>query len=75
MPVSSLGFADSLRPEQMTDLRLAASKMTGATRRAFEAAMAFKYGQGNPFGLQPCWDGTVRRWREVWPRSEAGSFV
>jgi hypothetical protein len=40
MPVSSLSFADSLSPEQIADLRLAASKMTGATRRAFEAEMA-----------------------------------
>lgn len=27
------------------------------------------------FGLKPCVDGTVRRWREVWPRSEAVSCV
>jgi hypothetical protein len=57
MPVSSLSFADSLSPEQMTDLRLAASKMTGATRRAFEAEMALKDGQGNPL-----WAETVFGW-------------
>jgi hypothetical protein len=39
MPASSLQFADGLSPEQISDLRVAASKMTGATRRAFEAEM------------------------------------
>jgi hypothetical protein len=34
-------------PEQIADVRLAASKMTGATRRAFEAAMTMKYCGGN----------------------------
>ena len=34
-------------PEQIADVRLAASKMTGATRRAFEAEMAMKYCGGN----------------------------
>ena len=43
MPATRLHFSDSLGPEQITDLRLAASKMTGATRRAFEAEMALKY--------------------------------
>jgi hypothetical protein len=57
MPVSSLYFADSLSPEQIADLRLAASKMTGATRRAFEAEMALKYCQGNPL-----WAETVFGW-------------
>ena len=57
MPVSSLCFADSLSPEQITDLRLAASKMTGATRRAFEADIAFNYCQGNPL-----WAETVFGW-------------
>ena len=57
MPVSSLYFADSLSPEQIADLRLAASKMTGATRRAFEADMALKYCQGNPL-----WAETVFGW-------------
>ena len=50
MPVSNLCVANSLSPEQIADLRLAASKMTGATRRAFEAEMALKYCQGNPLG-------------------------
>ena len=57
MPVPSLYFADSLSPEQIADLRLAASKMTGATRRAFEAEMALKYCQGNPL-----WAETVFGW-------------
>src|SRR5215469_10326666 len=34
-------------PEQIADLRLAASKMTGATRRAFEAEMTLKYCGGD----------------------------
>src|SRR5215468_3398719 len=34
-------------PEQIADVRLAASKMTGATRRAFEAEMTMKYCGGN----------------------------
>jgi hypothetical protein len=34
-------------PEQMADVRLAASKMTGATRRAFEAEMPMQYCGGN----------------------------
>src|SRR5215475_11435583 len=37
-----------LRPSQIADLCLAASKMTGPTRRAFQAEMAVKYCGGNP---------------------------
>ena len=33
--------------EQIADLRLASSKMTGATRRAFQAEMTLKYCAGN----------------------------
>ncbi len=36
-----------LSPEQITDLRQAASKMCGPTRRAFQAEMVLKYCQGN----------------------------
>src|ERR671915_1384440 len=39
--------SESLRPHQIADLRLAASHMTGATRRAFQAEMALKYCDGN----------------------------
>jgi len=35
-------------PSQIADLRLAASNMTGPTRRAFEAEMTLKYWGGNP---------------------------
>jgi hypothetical protein len=35
-------------PSQIADLRLAASNMTGSTRRAFEAEMTLKYCGGNP---------------------------
>jgi Rhodopirellula transposase DDE domain len=45
---STLESHESLRPSQIVDLRLAASKMTGATRRAFQAEMAWKYCGGNP---------------------------
>ncbi len=37
-----------LSPSQIADLRLAASTMTGAHRRAFEAEMTVKYCAGNP---------------------------
>lgn len=57
MLASSLQFADALSPEQISDLRLAASKMTGATRRAFEAEMTLKYCEGNPL-----WAETVFGW-------------
>src|SRR5215831_2724763 len=40
--------AQPLRPSQIADLRLAASKMTGPTRRAFQAEMALKYCEGSP---------------------------
>jgi Rhodopirellula transposase DDE domain len=45
---STLEFHQPLRPSQIADLRLAASKMTGPTRRAFQAEMALKYCGGNP---------------------------
>jgi Rhodopirellula transposase DDE domain len=38
----------SLSPSQIADLRLAASKLTGPKRRAFEAEMTVKYCGGNP---------------------------
>ena len=44
---STLESHQSLRPSQIADLRLAASKMTGPTRRAFQAEMALKYCGGN----------------------------
>jgi hypothetical protein len=37
----------SLTPSQIQDLRLAASKMTGATRRAFQAETTLKYCHGS----------------------------
>jgi hypothetical protein len=37
-----------LSASQIADLRLAASKMTGPTRRVFQAEMTLKYCQGNP---------------------------
>jgi hypothetical protein len=37
----------SLKPSQIQDLRLAAAKMTGAARRAFQAEMTLKYCRGS----------------------------
>ncbi len=37
----------SLTPDQVSDLRLASSKMTGAERRAFQAQMCIKYCGGS----------------------------
>src|SRR5215467_7199116 len=48
LPDSVLAFHEPLTPSQIADLRLAASTMTGAKRRAFEAAMTLKYCEGNP---------------------------
>ena len=45
---SALAFPQPLPPSQIADLRLAASAMTGAKRRAFEAEMTLKYCEGNP---------------------------
>src|SRR5215831_7234511 len=47
MPAPSQQFLQSPTPEQRADIRFAASKMTGATRRSFEAAMTLKYCGGD----------------------------
>ena len=46
MPDSALVFHQPLTLSQIADLRLAASNMTGAKRRAFEAEMTLKYCEG-----------------------------
>ncbi|HEY9663286.1 MAG TPA: hypothetical protein V6C65_32975 [Allocoleopsis sp.] len=38
---------ESGTPAQIADLRLAASKMSGTTRRSFQAEMTLKYCDGN----------------------------
>jgi hypothetical protein len=48
LPDSALALHQPLTPSQIADLRLAASTMTGAKRRAFEAEMTVKYCEGNP---------------------------
>jgi hypothetical protein len=48
MPHATLDSLQWLSPSQIADLRLAASNMTGPTRRAFEAEMTLKYCGGNP---------------------------
>ena len=47
MPAPRQRFLQSPTPEQRADIRLAASKMTGATRRSFEAEMTLKYCGGD----------------------------
>jgi Rhodopirellula transposase. len=48
MPNATWQSQRSLSPSQIADLRLAASKLSGPKRRAFEAEMALKYCEGNP---------------------------
>jgi DDE family transposase len=48
MPDSALVFHQPLTPSHIADVRLAASTMTGAKRRAFEAEMTLKYCAGHP---------------------------
>jgi Rhodopirellula transposase DDE domain len=48
MQHATLKNQPSLSPSQIADLRLAASKLTGPKRRAFEAEMTVKYCGGNP---------------------------
>jgi Rhodopirellula transposase DDE domain len=48
MPDSTREFRQPLSVSQIADLRLAASKMSGPKRRAFEAEMTLKYCGGNP---------------------------
>jgi hypothetical protein len=47
-PDAPLEDRQPLSPSQIADLRLAASKMSGPTRRAFEAEMTLKYCEGSP---------------------------
>src|SRR5712691_13000418 len=53
MPPPTFESQPSLSPSQIADLRLAASKMTGPKRRAFEAEMTLKYCRGNPLKASP----------------------
>jgi hypothetical protein len=48
MRLTTLNSRPSLSLSLIADLRLAASKMTGPKRRAFEAEMTIKYCAGNP---------------------------
>jgi Rhodopirellula transposase DDE domain len=47
MFTSTPSVFQSPTPQQIADLRLAASHMTGSTRRAFQAEMTLKYCEGN----------------------------
>jgi hypothetical protein len=53
MQDSTLASQESLRPSQSVDVRLAASTMPGATRRALQAEMALPYGRGHPLLAAP----------------------
>src|SRR6266568_2262838 len=52
MRLTMLQSRPSLRLSLIADFRLAASKMTGPKRRAFEAEMTIKYGEGTPLTAQ-----------------------
>ena len=54
---STLECRPSLSLSQIADLRLAASQMSGPTRRAFEAEMALKYCGGNPLRAETLFGG------------------
>ncbi len=49
-PMISQSDSPPVRPtaSQVEDLRLAASRLSGPARRAFQAEMALKYCEGNP---------------------------
>jgi Rhodopirellula transposase DDE domain len=53
MQDSRLESYQPLNASQIADLRLAASQMSGPTRRAFEAEMTLKYCGGNPLVAEP----------------------
>src|SRR4029434_2824031 len=57
MPNATWQSQLSLSPSQIADLRLAASKLSGPKRRAFEAEMALKYCEDNPLKAETvfCW--------------------
>src|SRR5262245_12480587 len=48
MPDSALALHQLLTPSHIADLRLAASTMTGRTRRALQGELALQYGGGIP---------------------------
>lgn len=48
MSIPDLSHPSILDPDHRDDLKLAASQMSGARQRAFQAAMALKYCAGNP---------------------------
>jgi len=45
----------ALNPSQIEDLRFAAKKMTGASRRAFQARICQKYCEGNARKTEKIW--------------------
>jgi hypothetical protein len=81
MPHAPLPSQPSLSPSQVADLRLAASNMTGPTRRAFEAEMTLKYCGGTPlmaevvFGLTITHIDCLSVWPHANPRPATSSHV
>ena len=69
MPDSALAFHQPLTPSQIVDLRLAASKMTGAKRRAFEAEMTVKYCESNPLQAETTFGWSRQTWPWGWPKT------
>jgi hypothetical protein len=60
LPDSALALPQALTPSHSAAVRVAASTMTGAKRRAFEAAMTWQYGAGHPLQAATTW-GWSRR--------------
>lgn len=54
-----LEFEQPLSTPHIADVRLAASNMTGSTRRAFRAEMTLKYCGGNPLLADTIFGGVV----------------
>ena len=69
---SALAFHQPLPPSQIADLRLAASAMTGAKRRAFEAEMTLKYCEGNPLQAAITFGGSRRTVALGWAERRKG---
>src|SRR5262249_37210315 len=83
MPDSALAFHQPLTSSQIGDLRLAASSMTGAKRRAFEAEIPFGWSRRTValglaerrtgircLGAQAAFSGR-KRWEDVHPEAAA----
>jgi hypothetical protein len=75
MQDSPLASPQSLRPSQIADVRLAASTMTGPTRRAFQAERALKYCGGTPLLAETIFGWGRHTVEGGWPNDAQGSCV